>query len=465
MNERFEADAHFELAHRCLLAGDTMAALHNLQLGLLRNPDHAPAWTNRGDLLFQMGDPFEALVSYDRAIALMADEPRIWNARGTCLQMLRRYDHARECYDRALALDPRNALALSNEGMLLGPSDPEQSVEMHRAAVAASPNSPELHTYLGIALLRAGHMLEGWEEYEWRVKTEDHGTNGRRISFPAWTGYAHNTSVLLYAEQGFGDAIQFMRYAPVVKKRFGLTVTLEVRPQLVRLARTMAGVDRVIAVGDPVPADISSAASLMSLPRICGARPGHIPDHDYISVPTESTERWRRRLAAMPAGLKVGICWAGGSHRHVPAAADVDGRRSVALADLAPLALVPGISWVSLQTGHPAGEVMAPPPGMVIGAWTDDLDDFHDTAALIDCLDLVISVDTAVVHLAAAMGKPTWLLSRFDNCWRWMGAREDSPWYPSLRQFRQPTWGSWGPVIEQVRRELRVWTAARSEAA
>jgi hypothetical protein len=249
-----------------------------------------------------------------------------------------------------------------------------------------------------------------------------------------------------------------MRYAPIIAQRFGVKVYLEVRPQLSRLARTMAGIIDVIAVGDHIPEDVTHAASLMSMPIICGTDTiDDVPGKPYLYQQNFS-HKWERRIQAMPAqGFRVGLCWAGGNHKHIPGANEHDGRRSFDLSELAPLADVEGVSWVSLQTGPPAVQVRNPPEGMVIGAWTDELDDFYDTASLIDHLDLVISVDTAVVHLAAAMGKPTWLLSKYDKCWRWMGKTPDtSSWYPSLRQFRQPAWGDWGAIIKQVRHALRM---------
>lgn len=457
---KIEADKYFETAHRCLIAGDRVGALHYLQLGLLENTDHGAAWTNRGDILFQMSDPFEALVSYDRALAVMPDEPLIHNARGTCMQLLRKYDEAEACYDRALAGDPNLAMALNNKGLLIQATDPVAAEALHARAIARDPKNADFHFHRALALFRLGRLAEGWREYEWRTQTDSHATNGRRISFPQWRGGSAR-AILLYAEQGFGDAIHFMRYAPIVQERFGVPVYLEVRPQLVRLARTMKGITGVIAAGDPPPSEVSHAASLMSMPIVCGTSTVEdVPSEAYLcqgrNLPVIMDMVWERCISQLPSGLRVGLCWSGSNNPKIRGAQEHDWRRSMTLADLAPLAEIPGITWVSLQTGPQALEARDPPPGMVIGSWTDDLDDFYDTATLVQHLDLVITVDTAMVHLAAAMGKPTWLLSNYWNCWRWMGKTPDtSSWYLSLRQFRQPKWGDWASVVRDVGKALR----------
>lgn len=455
---KIEADKYFETAHRCLIAGDRVGAVHFLNLGLLENPGHGIAWANRGDLLFQMSEPFEALASYDRALLTLPHEPAIHNARGACLQILRKYDAAEVCYDRSLELD-ENSVALNNKGLLIQATDPTAAEELHRRAIELDPEHQEYHFHRALALFRLGRLREGWLEYEWRTKMDAHATQGLRITFPQWRGGSAQ-AVILYAEQGFGDAIHFMRYAPIMQKRFGVPVYLVVRPQLVRLAREISGnISGVIAVGDPVPDRVTHSASLMSMPIVCGTDTiDDVPGAPYLFQSRAVSPHWDKLcISRLPTqGFRVGLCWAGSNNAKLRGAQEHDWRRSMALEDLTPLAEIPGITWVSLQTGPQALEVLNPPPGMVIGSWTEKLDDFYDTATLIQHLDLVITVDTAMVHLAAAMGKPTWLLSNYWNCWRWMGKTPDtSSWYPSLRQFRQPKWGDWGSVVRDVGKALR----------
>jgi hypothetical protein len=219
--------------------------------------------------------------------------------------------------------------------------------------------------------------------------------------------------------------------------------------------QTMPGIDGVVALGDPWPEGVDAVVPAMTLPHLLGTDTVEdIPwDGPYLSGD-------KARFASPNDGtLRVGLCWAGQS-RPDARMAEVDRRRSVRLEQMAPLAKVPGVRFVSLQIGDGLSQVIAP-PGMHVQDYSQSLEDFYDTACLIATLDLVISVDTAVAHLAAAMGKPVWLLSRFDNCWRWLGKRADSPWYPSLVQFCQPRWGDWEPVMMEVARKLSALTALR----
>jgi hypothetical protein len=216
----------------------------------------------------------------------------------------------------------------------------------------------------------------------------------------------------------------------------------------------------LIAEGEAVPA-FDLYCPLLSLPLACRTTLDTIPRHvPYLAADPSQVERWQGRLAEL-TGLRVGICWSGDPRRHLPSANIIDRRRSTALAAWAPLAAVRGISLVSLQKGPAAEQLARPPGGMTIHDWTDELHDFADTAALIEALDLVIAVDTSVAHLAGALGKPVWMLNRYDSDWRWLTGRDDSPWYPSLRLFRQQQPGDWAGVIERVRTELDVAAQSR----
>jgi len=294
----------------------------------------------------------------------------------------------------------------------------------------------------------------------------------RNFPQPMWKGEAlHGQRILLHAEQGFGDALQFIRYAPLVAERGG-QVVVECQPGLKTLLTSIAEIAQIIDQGETLPA-FDLHCPLMSLPLAFGSRVETIPAAiPYLRADAARMARWRERLdqeKAWPStvnpppggSLKVGLVWAGKERPHQITLRPVNARRSMSLSQFAPLADVPGVVFVSLQKGGPAAQARTPPEGMRLVDWTDELEDFADTAALIECLDLVISVDTAVAHLAGALGKPVWLLNRFDTCWRWFAEREDSPWYPAMRLFRQPRYMEWEPVIASVRKQLELLAATR----
>jgi hypothetical protein len=301
-----------------------------------------------------------------------------------------------------------------------------------------------------MTLLRAGRYEEGWREYEWRWKTHQLASSVRDFSQPRWEGGALDGRVLLvHAEQGFGDTLQFCRYAKRVEGR----VVLEVPSALVGLMQSMGGGVQVVAKGDVLPA-FDVHCPMMSLPVLIETAPDPVSNAaPYLHAAPERAADWQARLAELP-GLRVGLVWAGGARPDQPTLGAVNRRRSMTLAALAPLSAIAGVRLVSLQKGGPAEEVSQAPSGMQIHDFTAELHDFSDTAALIEALDLVISVDTAVAHLAGGLGKPVWLMNRFDSCWRWLTERRDSPWYPTLVQYRQPAPGDWDSVVADVACDL-----------
>ena len=259
--------------------------------------------------------------------------------------------------------------------------------------------------------------------------------------------------VLLWAEQGFGDTVQFIRFAQDVASR-GALVGVLVPPELERLLQGVPGILSVTSMGDPLPA-YDLHCPLMSLPNCLGVTPDATALHGatpYLSAPPAERQQWHRRLSGFP-GLKVGLAWAGRPRKQRAELDAIDARRSVPLHALAPLFQVSACSFFSLQKGQGSADIAA--SGLPVRDFSVEWCDFADTAACIAELDLVISVDTAVAHLAAALGKPVWLLNRYDSCWRWLLGRGDSPWYSTLRLFRQPVAGDWGPVIAAVAVELR----------
>jgi hypothetical protein len=261
-------------------------------------------------------------------------------------------------------------------------------------------------------------------------------------------------------EEGFGDTIQFLRYLPLLARR-GATVAVAVPPPLAPLLRTVPGVAEAPDGNAPVPAH-DFHCSFVGLPRAFETTLETIPcDIPYLTADGALARQWAARLPEKGA-LRVGLCWAGQARPWLPGFSGLDHRRSTRLATLAPLAAVPGVQFVSLQKGPASEEARA--AGFELLDVMDAARDFADTAALVANLDLVISVDTSVVHLAGAMGKPVFLLDRYDNCWRWLSGREDSPWYPTLRIFRQSRSGEWGPVIERVATALAAMAAHPSRA-
>lgn len=451
---------HYETAYALQLQGDIPGCVVTLQKALLLDPLEADAWNLRGAMLQKLGHPFDAIMNYDRAIEA-SPQAQFYNNRGAAYFDLEMFDYALRDYDTAIRLKPDLGQSWSNIGnVYMQKRETKKAIGAYRQATLCAPDYVDGHLGLAFALLENGEFEEGWREFEWRWKSEQAAPRG--LNIPEWDGSAGNPDdgLLLYAEQGHGDALQFIRYAAKAKQRWSGKVYVEVKHLLTRIATTARGVDGVITFGDKLPESIKFILPMMSAPRVLGhsfePKPYLLPDQHRAMV-------WRKVLASLPAGIKVGICWAGGARPDQPIANSVDKRRSTTLQAFAPLA-IPGVSFVSLQIGPQAEQVKTPPRNMTILDVSGDIQDFADTAALIENLDLVIAVDTAVAHLAAGMGKPVWLLSRYDNCWRWMNDRRDSPWYPSLTQFRQPKSGDWAGMMNEVAGELRKLIQQREAA-
>jgi tetratricopeptide (TPR) repeat protein len=420
------------------------------------------AWSNRGSALLRSRRFDEAVASYDRALATSPRQlANPYLNRGAALQELGRFNAALESFDQAIAADPALAAAHANRGCTLdclGRS--QEALASCERAIALGPDYAAAHLNRAIALLRLGRFPEGWAEYEWRWRNTGSALcRDRRRSFvPLWLGREPlaGTTILLHAEQGYGDTLQFCRYVRLVHER-GAKVVLEAHPALKRVLSRLEGVAQIISRDEPAP-DVDFQCPLMSLPLAFGTTLATIPSGQrYLAGEAELVERWRVRLGER-RGFRVGLVWSGGFRPNEPEYWSANARRNIELQSLSELNH-PRIEYVSLQKGQPAE---AEPQELQRRGWrgprlfdpTRELADFADTAALIENLDLVIAVDTATAHLAAALGKPTWILSRFDGCWRWLLNRSDSPWYPSVRLFRQQAPGTWDEVVRQVRAEL-----------
>ncbi|MDR3539330.1 MAG: tetratricopeptide repeat-containing glycosyltransferase family protein [Acetobacteraceae bacterium] len=416
--------------------GDAEAACREA-LRLKRNS--AEAQQTLGHALSDIGRPEQAAAAYREALRLNPRLPALHNNLGLVLHEASRLDEAVEALRIAVRQAPQDTGAISNlAGVLKDAGRLEEAESLYRALLQRNPNDAAAHYNLGVMLLVAGRFEQAWPEWEWRFRADP--ALAHRFTQPSWTGGPlGGRTLLVHAEQGIGDMVQFSRYVPLLP-RDG-RVVLEVHPPLVPLLRQLDGVAEVVAIGDPLPAH-DLRCPMMSLPLALGlTRAADIPASvPYLKPDPARVTAWRERLAALP-GRRVGVVWAGNPERM-----RMDRRRSLNATALAPLAAVPGVSLVSLQKGPAAAQL---PPGAMTD-WTADLADFVDTAALIEALDLVIAVDTAVLHVAGALGKPVWLLNRFDTCWRWELGCDDSRWYPTLRQFRQTEPGVWDDVVVRV---------------
>jgi tetratricopeptide (TPR) repeat protein len=445
------ADAYNDLGHALWLLGRLEEATICLRHAVALRPDFADAHNNLGNLLSKQGDWDAAIACFRTAIALRPDFAEAHNNIGYPLWERGLQEEAITFRRTAIALRPNYPEAYQNlAGSLGAQGHREQAVGCYRTAIALRPDYAEAHADLGLSLLAQGDLPAGWPEFEWRWKTQKLSRARHDFAQPQWRGEAAGgRALLIHAEQGFGDTLQFCRYVPLAAAR-GLRVVVQVPRPLVRLLRTLGGVDQLVAEGDDLPA-FDLQCPMMSLPLAFGTTLATIPASiPYLYADAAQSDAWRTRLAMMvPEGLRVGLVWAGNPRVHQAGASSVDRRRSIAPDRLAGLVRLPSVHFFSLQK---AGAVA--PASFPLTDFMHEMHDFADTAALIANLDLVISVDTAVAHLAGALGKPVWLLDRHDACWRWLIGRGDSPWYPSLRIYRQPQPGDWDSVVARVADDL-----------
>jgi tetratricopeptide (TPR) repeat protein len=471
------------------------AALESYDKAILFKANYADAYANRGTVLQKLGRLEAALASFDQAIAIRPDFALAYTYRGTVLRALRQWDSAVASHDRAIAIAPKCAEAFSNKGVVLrelGRLEPalasfEQAIflqpeyaeahsnrgvvlhemmQVHAAiasytkAIAIKPDYAAAYENRALSRLLLGDWENGWQDYEWRWKNKQGTTYKERRAWrqPRWRGDEpiETKTILLHSEQGLGDTLQFCRYATSVAK-LAAKVVLEVQRPLKALLAGLDGVAQVIARGDELP-EFDYSCPLLSMPFVMKTMSASIPANvPYLRAHPEKLKFWNDRLGPKTKP-RIGLVWSGGFRAEQPELWSVNTRRNVPLAKLAPLKL-PGVEFYSLQKGQPAESELSQ---LVASRWdgpelldhTGLLHDFADTAALIEHLDLVISVDTSTAHLAGALGKPVWILNRFDSCWRWLLDRTDSPWYPTAKLYRQDKPGDWDGVIERVKQDL-----------
>jgi tetratricopeptide (TPR) repeat protein len=414
--------------------------------------DFAEAHCNRGNALSSLKRFEEALASYDRAIALRPDLAEAHCNRGNALRDLHRLDEAIASYDRAVELQPDLAQAFFNRGMAFEEMERfDEALQSYGCALAINPHDADVRLNEALCRLLLGDFERGWEQFESRWTTAVMREHRRTYPRPLWRGAEEvaGKTIFVHAEQGLGDTLQFSRYVPHLVAR-GARVILQVQTPLRSLMASLPGNPLIVADGDRLP-DFDLHCPLLSLPLAFDTRLDTIPGATpYLSAPPEKVNAWRDRLGERTKP-RVGLVWAGNPRKELPNLNLIDRQRSVAFATLAPLLEVTACSFYSLQKGDDAVKQLRDSiwRDRVID-FTDDLQDFSDTAALIENLDLVVSVDTSVLHVAGALAKPVWLLNRHNTCWRWLRQREDSPWYPTVRQFRQDATRDWSPVVLRV---------------
>jgi tetratricopeptide (TPR) repeat protein len=471
------AEAHSNLASALNALSRHNEAVAHGERAVALDPACAEAYCSLGNALHALGRYEEAIVRYEQALALKPNLPEVYFNLGNALRALARNDEAVVRYEQALALNPAYAEAHNNVGNALhAVARPDEAIAHYEQALVLNPASSEAHGNLGNALhalgrddeaiahyeqalaiepdfadaehsmssslLALGRLAEGWQPYEarWRVK----GVAGLPdFQCPLWLGAENiaGKTILLHAEQGLGDTIQFCRYAALVAQQ-GARVILEVQPALRTLLADIQGPHQIVARGDTLP-DFDCHCPLLSLPLALGTRLETIPAPvPYLAAQPDLVARWEAVLGPKERS-RIGIAWAGS-----PGYKD-DRKRSIPLRRLRPL-LTAGASVVSLHHEVCAADLEVLDAHPEILQFGEELRDFTDMAALVTLLDLVISVDTSVVHLAGALGKPVWVLLPFAPDWRWTLDRTDSPWYPTARLFRQPCIGDWDSVIRTV---------------
>jgi len=487
--EQADIEGRLQRASECEQRGEQGAAQEHYRQILELQPDHPAAGRLLARILalqalaHQESGVFDAAIEmYEESLALDGAQAQVRNNLGNVYNSLGRIDDAILAYRDAVGIEPGLAEARFNLGsalyrlgdrgqaishcraaLALRPSFPEASatlgylleeegdtpgaIECYREAIAARPDYAEAHFNYALQLLLSGDYANGWQEYEWRLQLPE---VQRLMPFAGrkhWDGSAlDGATILLYAEQGLGDAIQFVRYAPLVAERGGRVVVRCV-PGLAALIGSMPGVSAVVSVVEPTEFDV--CCPLMSLPRIFGTTletvPAQVP---YMRPDSEKARRWKARLDADGASFKVGLYWATETSNRIASL------KSLTLEMLAPLAGVRGVAYYSLQRGLAAAQAAHPPAGMKLVNLAEELGNFSDDAALVANLDLVISIDTATAHLVGALGRRVWTLTHFPPEWRWLLGRDDSPWYPTMRLFRRGKTESWESVTGRVAEAL-----------
>ena len=419
--------------------GRAEAALRIVANAADRSPDSPDVQGLLAQELHHQGRLDESVAAHRRTIELAPDVAIAHTNLGVTLQARGDLDGAAASHAHAATLDPRNARAQHNRALVcMEQNRLDEAEEAFSHALAADPRDPDLHWDHALSLLRAGRLREGWEEFEWRWSAPGFGSSPRHTNIPLWDGSAlDGRRLLVHAEQGLGDTIQFCRYLPMLR-RPGAEIVFECPPPLSRLMQSLDGVGAIVH-RDQSAGAVDVQVPLLSLPRLFGTTTRSIPAAvPYLAAAEPDRERWARELESIGGRRRVGFVWAGSAtHRN-------DAQRSMPVHHVERLLSDVDLRGFSLQV-----EGSEVPSEMVdLGG---RLSDFAETAAVVANLDLVVTVDTAVAHLAGALGRPVWVVLPFAPDWRWMLEREDSPWYPTMRLFRQANRGDWDDVLTRLR--------------
>ena len=448
------ADFHCGLARNLYKCGDLHAAVESYERALALNPNRYDIHNGLGLALTDLGHYEAAGEILQKGLSFQPDCAQIYTCLGYLFDSKGELASAAEAYRRALELDPTLVSAHCHLGLILfGLGEIAEAEACFHRVRALDPDSAEATFYLATLHLLQGHLSLGWKEYESRWRTGAGLRQDRMFSQPQWKGEPlEGARILLHAEQGLGDTLHFVRYVALVAARGG-QVVLEVPPRLRRLLSATEGAWQVLSHGESLP-DFTWQCPLASLPLAFATELNTIPANIPFVYPDPAlVEIWRQRLQGDK--LRIGIAWSGSPSN------GLNRWRSIPLPQIAPLTNLEGTTFYSLQIGEAAMQLkQLEPPAQLIDL-QDEQEDFADTAAIVANLDLVISVDTSVAHLAGAMGKPVWILLHNAPDWRWLLQREDSPWYPTARLFRQSTHGNWQDVLASVERELCKLLAGR----
>ncbi|MCF7976361.1 MAG: tetratricopeptide repeat protein [Phycisphaerae bacterium] len=453
---------HNTLGYSLQHKGQTEQALASFKRALHYHPNHPEPLNHMGVIYTELEQYDQAIACLTQAIALATDYAEAHNQLGMAYHGAERMDDAIAAFKQALALEPDFIQALYNLGNVqLTQGLCHQAIETFQQCLALDPDYALAHWNLSHALLLSGQYEQAWPHYAWRHHPDlAISTYPFPLQGPAWDGHPFpDQRLLIHFEQGYGDSLQFARFIAQAKA-LGGTVIVQVRASLARIFETVAGIDELVIVGrDGVAPDMQYDihTSLLDLPQRLNTTLDTLTSSPYVTCPQDLTNAWQSRIES--PHLKVGIVWAG-SPKH-----GNDKRRSCDLGHWSPLMALPGIAWYSLQMGPAAAQLSQSPFSEIMTDLSHATADFDDTSAAIEQLDLVITVDTAVLHLAGAMGKPTWALLPYAPDWRWMLDRTDSPWYPSVTLFRQNTPGDWQGVLRDVTSRLASLTSSESAIA
>jgi tetratricopeptide (TPR) repeat protein len=444
-------EIHFNLANAIAETEDKLTAQASYHRALELDPAHSGAHNNLGNLLRKLQRPADALECYRRALHLCPQDTLTRYNIGTALLDMHRAEEALIWFEQSVATGSPHFFQVSSiGGTLLRLGRAQEALRWFRDALRLRPGEVQARLGEGLSLLTLGRLREGWESFEARLEDPRVRNGLPDVAGPHWRGVedVRGQTMLIYAEQGNGDTIHFVRYLPLLRAR-GARVVLQAQTALVTLLRPLA--DSVIGPDEALP-DYSLHCPLMSLPLAFGTDISSIPaDIPYITADPARVAWWRRRVGAHRR-RRVGIVFSGNPDHMT------DMMRSIPAADFAPILRRAGVDFHLLQTEIRAADAAALRALPNLHQHADALHDFSDTAALISLMDLVISVDTSVAHLAGAMGKPVWILLSYSNDFRWLQKRDDTPWYPTARLFRQSTMGRWKPVIDAVAAALQATT-------